>query len=100
MGTPNGFDDLTPVLIALAVSAAGVCGGLFLVILVLSLFKLTVQRTLRQVRPENRSVAPGLIWLDFVPIRNLSWGFISVFQIGSSPDGEFRSLGEHQPSDR
>lgn len=83
MGAPNGFGDPTPLFVALGVFLAVGCGALLLVMLILSLFNLTVQRTLGQVRQANRSLAPGLIWLDLVPVLNLIWGLWWCFR---SPD--------------
>jgi hypothetical protein len=48
------------------------------------LFLLTQANTLKQVRPENRSLAPGLVWLQLIPIVGQIWQFFVVARIAGS----------------
>jgi hypothetical protein len=48
------------------------------------LFVLTQQNTLKAIRPENRLVSPGLVWLQFIPIFGQVWQFIVVTRIAGS----------------
>jgi hypothetical protein len=53
------------------------------------LFLLTQQNTLKMIRPENRSFAPGLVWLQLIPIFNYVWIFIVVRRIADSLAREY-----------
>jgi hypothetical protein len=48
------------------------------------LFLLTQQNTLKQIRPENRSLAPGSVWLQLIPLVGQVWQFFVVSRIASS----------------
>lgn len=48
------------------------------------LFLLTQQNTLKVIRPENRSLAPGLVWLQLIPLLGQIWQFIVISRIASS----------------
>jgi len=48
------------------------------------LFVLTQQNTLKAIRPENRLLNPGLVWLQFIPIFGQVWQFIVVSRIAGS----------------
>jgi hypothetical protein len=47
-------------------------------------FFLTQQRTLELIRPENRLMRPGQVWLQFIPLFGLVWQFIVVTRISDS----------------
>jgi hypothetical protein len=38
-------------------------------------------------------MAPGLVWLNLVPILGLVWSFVTVVQVGNSLQREFRDRG-------
>jgi hypothetical protein len=48
------------------------------------LFLLTQQNTLKAIRPENRELGPGLVWLQVIPVFNLYWMFVVVTRIADS----------------
>jgi len=48
------------------------------------LFVLTQQNTLKAIRPENRLLSPGLVWLQFIPVFGQVWQFIVVGRIAGS----------------
>ncbi|HEV2481389.1 MAG TPA: hypothetical protein VGS79_17070 [Puia sp.] len=48
------------------------------------LFLLTQANTLKQVLPENRTLAPGLVWLQLIPIVGQIWQFFVVARIAGS----------------
>jgi hypothetical protein len=56
-------------------------------------FLLTLQNTLREVRPENRKMDPGMVWLILIPLFGIVWQFIVVNNIGDSLRDEFKSRG-------
>jgi hypothetical protein len=47
-------------------------------------FILTQQNTLKAIRPENRLLYPGLVWLQLIPFFNLYWLFHVVVRISKS----------------
>lgn len=60
-------------------------------------FLLNLQRTLEAVSFHNRQIAPGLVWLNLIPVFNLVWPFILNVKISRSIR---RELEERQgPSD-
>ena len=48
------------------------------------LFILTQHRTLEAIRPENRRMSPGQVWLQMIPIFGLVWQFIVINKISDS----------------
>jgi hypothetical protein len=47
-------------------------------------FVLTQHNTLKAIRPENRLLSPGLVWLQFIPFFGQVWQFIVVSRIAGS----------------
>lgn len=65
---------------------------LLMVLVVLAIqifFLLTLFRCMKKVSPENRTMEPGLVWLNLVPILSLGWIFYTVIQIKESLLKEF-----------
>ena len=56
--------------------------AIFLVPMIL--FLLTQQNTLKAIRPDNRRIQPGEVWLQLIPVFNLIWQFIVVGRISDS----------------
>jgi hypothetical protein len=48
------------------------------------LFLWSQQRTLALVRPENRRMPPGQVWLQLIPLFGLVWQFIVISKISDS----------------
>ncbi|HXB93910.1 MAG TPA: hypothetical protein VNU70_02090 [Puia sp.] len=63
--------------------------GAFLVIAIL--FLMTEQSTLRTIRTENRTLQPGLVWLQLIPLFGQVWQFIVVTRIADSIRKEIAS---------
>lgn len=91
-----------------AVIVALLCVGVVLLgILALYIFFcLTLQRTMNEVRPRNRGIAPGLVWLHLlhlggaIPILGIVvgiaasvWDLIMVLKIGTSLKHEYEDRG-------
>lgn len=57
------------------------------------LFLLTQQNTLKAIKPQNRSMEPGMVWLQLIPLFSLVWQFIVVSRIAESIKREFNSWG-------
>ena len=59
------------------------------------LFFLSQQRILQIIRPENRELSPGSVWLQFIPLFGMIWQFIVVIRIANSVSKELASkMGE------
>jgi ACS family hexuronate transporter-like MFS transporter len=58
-------------------------------------FLLSLQRALELCAPQNRTLAPGKVWLCFIPLFNLVWIFVVVTNVASSLRLEFES--RHAP---
>jgi len=58
------------------------------------LFMLTQQRTLKSIRPENRRMRPGLVWLQLIPLFGQIWQFFVVARIANSLGKERTSFSE------
>ena len=72
--------------------------GLVLVVVVLALaafifFLITLQNALKAVRPENRKMRPGQVWLLLIPLFSLVWQFMVVDRVADSLANEYRSRG-------
>ena len=48
------------------------------------LFLLSWYRCFSKMRPENREMEPGLVWLNLIPIFNLGWTFYVVAKFANS----------------
>ena len=69
--------------------------AIFLVFLTIAFFFVWSQfRLLRTVRPENRSMHPGLVWLQFIPALGQIWQLVVVIQLSRSVAKERVSLRE------
>lgn len=55
------------------------------------LFLLTQQNTLRLIKPENRSMLPGLVWLQLIPFLGQIWQFVVIVKIAASIKKELLS---------
>ena len=61
----------------------------------------TLQKTLQQIKLENRTISEGSLWLLLIPLFNLIWHFFVVNKMSISLANETKSrninLGEIQP---
>jgi len=55
------------------------------------LFIVTQQNTLKAIQPENRSMSPGEVWLQLIPLFGLVWQFFVVIRISDSLQKEINS---------
>ena len=65
--------------------------GIFLLPLIFYL--ITLQKTLSEIRPENRLMPPANVWLSLIPIFGLAWQFVIVSNLTASLKAEFNSRG-------
>ena len=63
------------------------------VLLPLIFFLISVMKTLQECDPKNRTMEPGLVWLNLIPIFSLGWLFYTVVCVSNSLKNEFTSRG-------
>ncbi len=56
-------------------------------------YLLTLQKCLSRVSPQNRAMAPGLVWLNIIPFVGLVWNFFVVLNIAKSLVAEGQTRG-------
>lgn len=54
-------------------------------------YLLTLYNTMNKIKPENRTMQPGNVWLELVPIFNIIWQFFNVIHVSDSLQNEFKS---------
>ena len=74
--------------------------GILLIIVLIYLvviifFCLTQQNTLKAIQPQNRTMAPGEVWLQLIPLFNIIWQFVVVSRISDSLKREFEFREQH-----
>jgi len=52
-------------------------------------YMLTLQKALDRCSPENQAMAPGMVWLMFIPLFGLAWHFVIVLNLAKSLGAEF-----------
>ena len=72
----------------------------FLVVLVIVIilkifYLLTLKKILDRCSPENQAMAPGMVFLELIPVVNLVWQFFNVLNVTKSLGAELRSRGIH-----
>lgn len=71
-------------------AAYGVIGTLYAAYFVVRVLYLRMlHQCLNRVHPRNRTLQPGMVWLDLIPLFNYVWGFILVNRVAESLDAEF-----------
>jgi hypothetical protein len=68
---------------------AMLCGLLVFVEIIVFFYCLTLFRALKKCSPRNRTMEPGLVWLNLVPILHFFWGFRNVNNVCRSLRYEF-----------
>ncbi len=71
------------------------CTAVFVIgiLMVFIFFHITLMKAIQACAPRNQAMAPGLVWLNFVPFLNLVWQFVNVIQVGNSLQAEYRDRG-------
>ncbi len=59
----------------------------------------TLTRVLGRVRPENRRMEPGEVWVNLIPIVNLVWAVVTVERVGESVRNELTARGAAKKKD-
>jgi hypothetical protein len=73
------------IVILLVILAVGLVIAIF--------FLLTLSKALSRCRARNRTMEPGQVWLNLIPIFNIVWMFITVNRIAESLSNEFYDRG-------
>jgi len=53
----------------------------------------TIKKSLNRCAPENRFMAPGMVWLMLIPFVNIVWHFFVVINVAKSLGAEFQKRG-------
>jgi hypothetical protein len=71
------------------------CYGVVIVVAIIIniFFLLTLSRCLGQCKPRNRTMEPGAVWLNLIPLFGLVWMFITIIRISESLQNEYRYRG-------
>jgi hypothetical protein len=69
--------------------------GVFLVVafVIAIFFLLTLSKALSRCHHRNRTMEPGMVWLNLIPLFNLVWQFITVNRVAESLSNEFYDRG-------
>lgn len=65
--------------------------GLLVCLVPAIFFLITQQNTLKAIQPQNRSMSPGEVWLQLIPLFGIVWQFIVVSRISTSIGAELAS---------
>ena len=57
------------------------------------LFYVSLMGALQACQPKNRTMEPGLVWLNLIPFFGLGWIFYTVVCISNSLKNEFQDRG-------
>lgn len=74
--------------------------GMFAAALALAvLFLMSMSRTIRRIRPQNRQLSPGGVWLCLIPIAGVVIALWMVSGMAASLRRQFEELDEDDPLD-
>ena len=81
-----------------ATAMLAVMGGIGLVFLAIFLiiaifYLLSLQKALSLAGDNNRQMAPGLVWLNLIPIFNLGWHFYTVAKVAEAIRNKYAEAG-------
>ena len=81
-------------------AGAGAAGILIVALIVFAVmllpaifYLLALQKALNRCSPENRAMAPGMVWLMLIPLFNIVWHFFVVINVAKSLGAEFQKRG-------
>ena len=80
-----------PAFIAGVLAVYAVFALIFLTILIF--FYLSLSRCLKEIKPRNRTMEPGQVWLNFIPLFNIVWKILTVLKISESLKNEYEDRG-------
>jgi hypothetical protein len=75
-------------------SSAGVLSiELLAPVVATAFYLLMLQKALSRCSPQSRTMSPGLVWLQIIPLAGLVWSFFVVAAVARSYENEFRARG-------
>lgn len=85
--------------------ALGAATGIILIVLIVVLipmifYLITLQNTLKKVRPQFRQMPPGQVWLMLIPLFSMVWQFLMVGYIADSLRAELDARGLPREEER
>jgi hypothetical protein len=85
---------------SLAAAAIGIACVVIILLLVVGIFfLLTLQKALTRCSKRNRTMEPGMVWLNLIPLFNYVWNFVTVIRVGDSLKNEFSDRDIDQGGD-
>ena len=91
---PNNNGDPPPEFVIALLVFVGVVLLVWLVVAIC--FLISLSKALARCHPRNRTMEPGMVWLNLIPLFNLVWQFITVNRVAESLDNEFYDRGWDQ----
>jgi hypothetical protein len=67
----------------------GACCGLAVWLVVVIFFLISLSKALHRCHPRNRTMEPGQVWLNLIPLFNIVWQFVTVNRVADSLRNEF-----------
>jgi hypothetical protein len=68
-------------------------------IVVSIMFLLSLSRCLKAIKPRNRTMEPGQVWLCLIPIFGTVWIIITILRISESLEAEYEDRGWSEDGD-
>ena len=88
-GGANAPPDPAAVLGILAVYGVAIVVGIIISIF----FYMTLSKCLKQIKPRNRTMEPGQVWLNFIPLFGIVWLILTILKIAESLKNEYEDRG-------
>jgi hypothetical protein len=88
---PKNEPDIDPALVPVLIGV--VCVFLAIALAVGICFLLSMSKALSRCKPRNRTMEPGMVWLNLVPCLNIVWQFLTVIRVSDSLKNEFYDRG-------
>jgi len=77
----------------------GIIIGVIIALVIAIFYLLTLSKALSRCSRDNRTMEPGMVWLNLIPLFNLVWQFITVLRVSESLRNEFESRGRRRAGD-
>lgn len=87
----GGYDGFDGTSLFAGIAAVGVFAVVMLGLVALEIFfLLSMQKALNRCSPSNRTMEPGMVWLQLIPVFGMVWSFFVVLKTSESLDAEIR----------
>lgn len=88
---PKNEPDIPPEMLPFLIGF--VCVFLAIALVISICFLLSMSKALSRCKPRNRTMEPGMVWLNLVPCLNIVWQFLTVIRVSESLKNEFGDRG-------